>query len=483
MVMKTSIRRLFLHGTSKRAYSQLCLSYSVESRHLSQGFQLASPKLCFTEVRKFCTRTVFQRPLTPVQRHGPLHAFEKKLPCSLLASESLVEEKKTNVRRPDVGALKITGARHPARRVKDGNGEVLSKGHEGTPEEVIRIENWEGRKLAGTRTKESECASSIVESQPNQVFDEPVAETLEGKVVYIDLSTREEMAPEESQGNLLQLRKLDLANLVEEEKPMCFYFTQGLCTMEHDPSHQARFSHTFLPLLPPSNAVILAREGMSKSRPGPFDVLLVLDLEGREEILEVAIVLLDVKSLLPLDRFHRFVRPCKMGKQRQAEYIKGKYGPFRMDKVWHDTAVSFPQVLTALNDWLLSHGLLSGKGCAEQALARAAFVTCGNWDIKTKIPEQCVDLGVHLPSYLNEWANVKDLYLNHYKRYASGMRSMMRDLGIPQSGSHHLGWDDVHNITKVVQRLLVDGAMIQITARRHGLSPKDVRYTFNKRVR
>lgn len=40
----------------------------------------------------------------------------------------------------------------------------------------------------------------------------------------------------------------------------------------------------------------------------------------------------------------------------------------------------------------------------------------GNWDVKTKIPEQCRDSGIELKPYFNEWINLKDIYYNFYKK-------------------------------------------------------------------
>jgi hypothetical protein len=39
----------------------------------------------------------------------------------------------------------------------------------------------------------------------------------------------------------------------------------------------------------------------------------------------------------------------------------------------------------------------------------------GNWDVKTKIPEQCRDSQIQLSPYFNEWINLKDVYYNFYK--------------------------------------------------------------------
>ncbi|ESQ48462.1 hypothetical protein EUTSA_v100215140mg, partial [Eutrema salsugineum] len=107
----------------------------------------------------------------------------------------------------------------------------------------------------------------------------------------------------------------------------------------------------------------------------------------------------------------------------------------------------------------------------------------GNWDIKTKIPEQCVVSNINLPQYFMEWINLKDVYLNFYGREARGMVSMMRQCGIRLMGSHHLGIDDTKNITRVVQRMLADGAVFKITARRSKSNVRNVEFLFKNRIK
>lgn len=63
------------------------------------------------------------------------------------------------------------------------------------------------------------------------------------------------------------------------------------------------------------------------------------------------------------------------------------------------------------------------------------------------------------------------------------MLSMMRELNIPLRGSHHLGIDDAKNITRVLQRLLTDGASLQITARRYPDAPEKVKFLFRDRIK
>nr|AKM76593.1 polynucleotidyl transferase ribonuclease H-like superfamily protein [Geranium maderense] len=263
------------------------------------------------------------------------------------------------------------------------------------------------------------------------------------------------------------------SNTSNRWKPMCLYHTHGMCTMLDDPAHLEKFSHSC------SDEFRVDISKLVNKQPQDFDYFLVLDLEGKVEILEFPVVLVDAKTTRIVDLFHRFVRPSKMSEQRINEYIEGKYGKLGVDRVWHDTSISFEETLQQFEVWLAQHHLW-GKELGGH-LNRSAFVTCGNWDVKTKIPQQCNVSKMKLPSYFMEWINLKDVYLNFYKRRASGMITMMRELQIPSFGSHHLGIDDAKNITRVLQRMLADGARIQITAKR--ISLDNVEFLFENRIR
>ncbi|OAY84257.1 putative exonuclease domain-containing protein [Ananas comosus] len=258
-------------------------------------------------------------------------------------------------------------------------------------------------------------------------------------------------------------------------KPMCLYYTQGKCTKMDDAMHLEKFNHDILVDLRINSS------SLDKLRPQNLDYLLVLDLEGKVEILEFPVVMIDSKSMEFVDSFHRFVRPSKMSEQRIMEYIEGKYGKFGVDRVWHDTALPFIDVLQEFEEWITTHHLWNKE--QEGSLNRAAFVTCGNWDVKTKIPEQCRVSKIKLPSYFKEWINLKDIYLNFYNRRATGMMTMMRQLQMLPRGSHHLGIDDCKNIARVLQRMLADGVLMQITARRNSSTPADVKFLFKNRIR
>ncbi|KAG0617330.1 hypothetical protein M758_5G181800 [Ceratodon purpureus] len=266
----------------------------------------------------------------------------------------------------------------------------------------------------------------------------------------------------------------DVGKSGRRQKAMCYYFTQGLCTLMEEKEHTDRFSHVY-----PSLSV--RPTDLKRVKDQPFEFFLVLDLEGMVEILEFPVLLVNAKTLEVVDRFHRFVRPVIMTEERQAEYIKGKYGRWGLDRVWHDTAIPFTDVLNSFESWMESHSLYDPQNPSK--LARAAFVTCGNWDVKTKIPEQCRDSGIEVKPYFNEWINLKDIYYNFYKKRAGGMLAMLKGLNIPLTGTHHVGLDDAHNIARILQRMLAHGAIVKISAKRKASDPKAVRWTFTNRVK
>lgn len=353
----------------------------------------------------------------------------------------------------------------------------------------IKSLNRNKSKCQGKETERNDISLQELSSEEAEVSEKTVnfieaGEELEDKsfggkwrennstTELIDLPVREVFAKEGDQtpGEKTKL----FVSGQKKEKQMCYYFSQGRCKLDGDAAHMANYSHT-LPSLDvnPSDT--------EKVVPQPFDKYLVLDLEGRVEILEFPCLLVDPKTLQIIDCFHRFVRPVKMSVERQKEYIKGKYGPWGLERVWHDTAIPFTEVLSQFENWMESHGLWEKH--SSKKLKRAAFVTCGNWDIKTKIPEQCVDSGVPLPPYFTQWINLKDIYLNHYQRRAGGMLSMLQGLHIPLSGTHHVGLDDAHNISRVLQRMLIQKAVVKVTAERYGPKSSDVRFMFKWRIK
>ncbi|KAH9533694.1 hypothetical protein CY35_18G065800 [Sphagnum magellanicum] len=292
----------------------------------------------------------------------------------------------------------------------------------GRKQQSWKFQLCEERKLLGSVTRFNNVRLLASFNVP-PVFGEEEKSGLEDKDSPVKLLGNQSLKEEEEQQQLLlEERPLGSSGAdpylwedqflkdsakTRQPKPMCYYFTQGLCTLMEDAQHMAKFSHLY-PDLP------VRAMDVHRLKKQPFDYYLVLDLEGMVEILEFPIIMIDARTLKVVDRFHRFVRPVKMTEARQAEYVSGKYGRWGLDRVWHDTAIPFTEVLKAFEEWLERQELWEPYSVTK--LKDAAFVTCGNWDVKTKIPEQCETSGIDLPPYFNEWINLKDIYLNFYKQ-------------------------------------------------------------------
>jgi ERI1 exoribonuclease 3 len=94
-----------------------------------------------------------------------------------------------------------------------------------------------------------------------------------------------------------------------------------------------------------------------------------------------------------------------------------------------------------------------------------AFLTCGDWDLKTMLPDQlaresqtnrCIPSSG--PPPFDRWINIKKEFRTHYKnKHGKGMAEMLKRLGMELEGRHHSGIDDCKNILRIVQRMRADG--------------------------
>lgn len=70
--------------------------------------------------------------------------------------------------------------------------------------------------------------------------------------------------------------------------------------------------------------------------------------------------------------------------------------PFVQDMV--DDEEPLPAVLKDFHQWLEKEGLFTKS---------FAFVTCGDWDLRDLLPNQCRYLGLEVPHYFKSWINMK----------------------------------------------------------------------------
>eukprot|EP01098_Paradermamoeba_levis_P004763 TRINITY_DN2034_c0_g1_i1.p1 TRINITY_DN2034_c0_g1~~TRINITY_DN2034_c0_g1_i1.p1 ORF type:complete len:250 (+),score=62.26 TRINITY_DN2034_c0_g1_i1:86-751(+) len=195
----------------------------------------------------------------------------------------------------------------------------------------------------------------------------------------------------------------------------------------------------------------------------PLEYLCILDFEatcdqsrsfGPCEIIEFPIVLLNVKTLKVEEEFHTYCRPTRIPKL--TAFCTELTG-IQQETV--NNAPVFEEVYQQVDDWLRSKNLVD----SQSKRVNFAFVTCGDWDLKTMLPKQTQLSGLHFPKYFKEWINIKHAFGSFFNVRPSGMTGMLSHLGMQLEGRHHSGIDDCRNITRVMIRLLEQGYVPQLT--------------------
>ena len=82
------------------------------------------------------------------------------------------------------------------------------------------------------------------------------------------------------------------------------------------------------------------------------------------------------------------------------------------------------------------------------------------------LPEQMKLIGQDVPSYCNEWINIKKAYNAVMKRYPKHLQFMLDGLGLQFEGRPHSGIDDCKNIAKIVKTLGFKGHSFENTFQR-----------------
>jgi inhibitor of KinA sporulation pathway (predicted exonuclease) len=184
---------------------------------------------------------------------------------------------------------------------------------------------------------------------------------------------------------------------------------------------------------------------------------LVIDFEANcsgqdqrdHEIIEFPAVLVNTLTGAIISEFHTFVNVVKTKKLSQ--FIKD---------------------LTHITDEQVSSGL-AWQTCLQEFEAwchkygvtpeNTTVITCGDWDLKTMLPNQLALTKTKLTDYLNRlfgyWSNVKISFSSCLKYTGLyGMEQMLDLLNLKLDGHHHSGIDDSRNIAKICQELVKRGA-------------------------
>ncbi len=201
-----------------------------------------------------------------------------------------------------------------------------------------------------------------------------------------------------------------------------------------------------------------------------LDYLVVLDFEATckegerikpQEIIELPCVLVNCRTLQTVGEFHHYIRPVH----------HPLLTPFCIEltgitQEMVDAGVPVAAAFQELEEWLAACGLVDAH--TGKKLCKFAFVTCGDWDLKTALP---INWSLafpgkkrRLPGYFDEWINIKVHFSAQYPGLKGGsMEKMLSSLKLQLIGRHHSGIDDARNIARIAKKMLEDGYVAKVT--------------------
>ncbi|CAJ1431480.1 unnamed protein product [Effrenium voratum] len=194
----------------------------------------------------------------------------------------------------------------------------------------------------------------------------------------------------------------------------------------------------------------------------PPDCYVVLDFEATcdkpvqvkpQEIIEFPMVLVDATSHKKVKEFRTYVRPT--ANPKITAFCTELTG-ITQEQV--DVAPAWSEALRLGEAWLRE----------QSGYSRPLFVTCGDWDLRQMVVEQCKQCQQPVPGMFKKWLNIKNLFMANTGKPSTGMKGMLESLEMPLEGRHHSGLDDCRNIARILAELLRRGT-IQAFAQPRGL--------------
>ncbi|XP_014229280.1 ERI1 exoribonuclease 3 [Trichogramma pretiosum] len=184
----------------------------------------------------------------------------------------------------------------------------------------------------------------------------------------------------------------------------------------------------------------------------PFKNLLVLDFEATciqnkilkpQEIIEFPCLVVSTEDWQVKDAFHEYVKPRV--NPELSEFCTELTGI--MQETIEDEE-NFPQVFEKFNQWL-------DEGEYFRDKTESTFVTCGNWDLKVMLRQQCELENIPVPEYMKEWIDIKRTFYAATNYYPRSLKDMLRHFNMEFQGRSHCGIDDTHNLVRIIQMLAI----------------------------
>ncbi|KAK2157668.1 hypothetical protein LSH36_187g06027 [Paralvinella palmiformis] len=210
------------------------------------------------------------------------------------------------------------------------------------------------------------------------------------------------------------------------------------------------------------NTLTMAKSntGGSTIKPQNYNYFLVLDFEatcskGRyikpQEIIEFPVLKVSGVTFETESTFHQYVEP----------QVHKELSPFCTEltgiiQEMVDGQPNITETLQKLDVWMKNEGLLEPG-------VRSVFVTCGDWDLKTMLPNQSAYFGFTYAEYLKHWINIKKPFCESLGFYPKGMMPMLSQLKVEHEGRHHSGIDDSKNIAQILKQIALRGYVFKET--------------------
>lgn len=192
-----------------------------------------------------------------------------------------------------------------------------------------------------------------------------------------------------------------------------------------------------------------------------FEYLLVMDFEATcdnivplqpQEIIELPCVAVSTHDWQLKDTFHTYVKPR----------VHPVLTPFCTDltgimQETVDNQPCFADVFATFREWLMKGGYFDRPD-------KSSFVTCGDWDLKIMLPNQCDLDGISLPDQFKQWINLKHTFCEYTGYYPRSLKDMLVRMNLPLQGHLHSGIDDVMNMVNLIQSLGTHNTSFKVTS-------------------
>lgn len=180
-----------------------------------------------------------------------------------------------------------------------------------------------------------------------------------------------------------------------------------------------------------------------------FNHLLIIDFEATcephrllvpQEVIEFPCLAVSTADWTLKNTFHEYVRPRVH--PELSEFCTSLTG---ITQGMVNNSDYFPDVFLRLQQWMAENDYLKEND--------SLIVTCGDWDLRVLLPQQCRLDDIEIPPKFQEWTDLKRIYLDCIGRFPRSLKDMLVELRLPLRGRLHSGIDDAKNIIQVIEKL------------------------------